>query len=149
MILTLLSKMREAYRLWVLRSIWKIKIGNDTYISPKAYLDKNAKGMLSIGNNCFITRDTIILVHSQAKQGGPRALWGKNEFAKVTIGNNVFIGVKTVIMPGITIGDNVIIGACSLVTKDIPSNTVAVGIPAKVTASMADTIPNFDQIIHS
>ena len=49
----------------------------------------------------------------------------------ITIGNNVFIGFDSVILPGVTIGDNVIIGARAVVSKDIPSNCVAVGIPAK------------------
>jgi serine O-acetyltransferase len=49
-----------------------------------------------------------------------------------TIGDNVFIGVNTVILGNITIGDNVIIGACSFVNKDIPSNCMAAGNPARV-----------------
>ena len=52
--------------------------------------------------------------------------------ARVTIGNNVWIGGSVTIPPGVTIGDNVTIGAGSVVTKDIPSNSVAVGNPCKV-----------------
>ncbi|MBQ4603811.1 MAG: sugar O-acetyltransferase [Clostridia bacterium] len=50
----------------------------------------------------------------------------------VHIGRNCWIGAGAVIVPGITIGDNVVIGAGSVVTKDIPSNVVAVGNPCKV-----------------
>lgn len=50
----------------------------------------------------------------------------------ITVGNNVYFGEGAMVMPGITIGDNVIIGARAVVTKDIPSNSVAVGMPAKV-----------------
>ena len=50
----------------------------------------------------------------------------------VRIGRNCWIGAGAVIVPGITIGDNVVIGAGSVVTKDIPSNVVAVGNPCKV-----------------
>ena len=50
----------------------------------------------------------------------------------VHIGRNCWIGAGVVIVPGITIGDNVVIGAGSVVTKDIPSNVVAVGNPCKV-----------------
>lgn len=50
----------------------------------------------------------------------------------VTIGNSVWIGGSVTICPGVTIGDNVVIGAGSVVTKDIPSNTIAVGNPARV-----------------
>ena len=50
----------------------------------------------------------------------------------VHIGKNCWIGAGAIIVPGITIGDNVVIGAGSIVTKDLPSNVVAVGNPCKV-----------------
>lgn len=50
----------------------------------------------------------------------------------VRIGKNCWLGAGVIVMPGITIGDNVVIGAGSIVTKDIPSNVVAVGNPCKV-----------------
>lgn len=52
--------------------------------------------------------------------------------APVHIGKNCWIGAGVVIVPGVTIGDNAVIGAGSVVTKDIPSNVVAVGNPCKV-----------------
>ena len=53
-------------------------------------------------------------------------------YGKIIIGNNCFIGARSTILPGVTIGDNTIIGAGSVVTKDIPSNVVAVGNPCKI-----------------
>ena len=50
----------------------------------------------------------------------------------VVIGNNGWIGGVAILLPGITIGDNVVIGAGSVVTKDIPDNTVAYGNPCRV-----------------
>lgn len=50
----------------------------------------------------------------------------------VHIGKNVWIGAGVIILPGVTIGDNSVIGAGSVVTKDIPANVVAVGIPCRV-----------------
>ncbi len=58
--------------------------------------------------------------------------------APVRIGKNCWIGAGALIMPGITIGDNVVIGAGSVVTKDIPSNVVAVGNPCKVMREIGD-----------
>lgn len=52
--------------------------------------------------------------------------------APVRIGKNCWIGAGALILPGITIGDNVVVGAGSVVTKDLPSNVVAVGNPCKV-----------------
>jgi acetyltransferase-like isoleucine patch superfamily enzyme len=51
--------------------------------------------------------------------------------APIAIGNNVFIGANATILPGVTIGDNVVIGAHSVVTRDVPSDCVAAGVPAK------------------
>ena len=58
--------------------------------------------------------------------------------APVHIGKNCWIGAGALIMPGITIGDNVVIGAGSVVTRDIPSNVVAVGNPCKVMREIAE-----------
>lgn len=52
--------------------------------------------------------------------------------APVSIGRNCWIGAGAILLPGVTIGDNTVIGAGSIVTKDIPSNVVAVGNPCKV-----------------
>ena len=57
-------------------------------------------------------------------------------FGKIKIGNNVHIGMNVIVMPGVTIGDNVVIGCGAIVTKNIPSNSVAVGVPAKVIESI-------------
>jgi len=51
--------------------------------------------------------------------------------APIRVGNNVFLGYGVIVLPGVTIGDNVVIGAGAVVTRDIPSNCVAVGVPAR------------------
>ena len=56
----------------------------------------------------------------------------------IVVGSNVFIGAEVMIMPGVTIGDNVVIGARSLVTTDIPSDCVAVGVPAKPLRALSE-----------
>lgn len=56
----------------------------------------------------------------------------------IIVGNNVWIGAGVHVMPGVTIGDNVVIGAGSVVTKDIPSNSVAFGNPCKVYREITD-----------
>ena len=50
----------------------------------------------------------------------------------VTIGNDVWLGANVLVMPGVTIGDNVVVGAGAVVTRDIPSNSLAMGVPARV-----------------
>ena len=61
------------------------------------------------------------------------------EFAKpIKVGNNVWFGANVTVLPGVTIGDNTVIGAGSVVTKDIPSNVVAVGNPSKVLREIGE-----------
>ena len=51
--------------------------------------------------------------------------------APIVVGNNVYLGYYSIILPGVTIGDNCVIGAGSVVTRDVPSGTVAAGVPAR------------------
>ena len=67
---------------------------------------------------------------------------------EVTIGNDCWIGGNTVIMPGVTIGDGVTVGASSVVTKSIPSYSVAVGSPARVIRK-AESIPDSGRGVQS
>ncbi len=90
--------------------------------------------LIELGDHVRIASGTHFVTHD----GGAHVLRGMGllpnaeAFGKIKIGNNVFIGISTIIMPGVNIGDNVVIGAGSIVTKDIPSNCVAAGVPARV-----------------
>lgn len=56
----------------------------------------------------------------------------------VRIGKNCWFGAGVIVVPGVTIGDNVVIGAGSIVTKDLPSNTLAVGNPCQVLREIGE-----------
>ena len=58
--------------------------------------------------------------------------------ASVHIGRNCWIGAGAIILPGITIGDNTVVGAGSVVTKDLPSDVVAVGNPCKILREISE-----------
>lgn len=62
----------------------------------------------------------------------------KKRTGKIILGNKVFVGSNTTLLYDVKIGDNVIIGAGSLVNKNIPSNSVAAGVPCKVIGSFED-----------
>ena len=90
---------------------------------------------VSIGDDCFIGPN--VSIYTACHSTDPVERNTRREWAKpVTIGHNVWIGGSVTILPGVTIGDNVSIGAGSVVVKDIPSNTVAVGNPCKVIKSI-------------
>ena len=61
-----------------------------------------------------------------------------NVVAPIKVGNNVFFGTGVIVLPGVTIGDNVVIAAGAVVSKDIPSDCIAAGVPAKVIRSLAE-----------
>ena len=106
-----------------------IEIGENFYANVNLVILDGAK--VSIGANAFIAPNVGIYTagHPLDAEQRNRGL----EYARpVTIGNNVWIGAGVCILPGVTIGDNTVIGAGSVVTKDIPSNVLAVGNPCRV-----------------
>ena len=84
---------------------------------------------VTIGDDCFVGPHVQIYTACHSTDPAERAT--RKEWAKpVTIGNNVWIGGNVTILPGVRIGDNCTIGAGSVVTRDIPANTIAAGNPA-------------------
>jgi acetyltransferase-like isoleucine patch superfamily enzyme len=92
--------------------------------------------LISIGDNVTITQEVSFINHD----GGVALLRNKypdiDLIKPITVGNNVFIGARTTILPGVNIGNSVIVGAGSLVTKDVPDNTVIGGVPARILKSL-------------
>lgn len=88
--------------------------------------------LITIGNNVHITDGCSFITHD----GGTLILRQYTPDLEVTapikIGNDVYLGVQSIIMPGVTINDKVIVGARSVVTKNIASNLVVAGTPARV-----------------
>ena len=119
-----------------------IKIGNNLWITPRVdtvSIDITRPSLVEIGDNVRLNRNFTLITHD----GGfyvPLNLY--HEFipqsGKVTIGNNVYFGRNCSVFKGVTIGNNCIIGFGSIVTRDIPSNSVAVGAPAKVVGTIED-----------
>ena len=91
---------------------------------------------VTIGDDCFIGPN--VSIYTACHSTDPVERNTRKEWAEpVTIGDNVWIGGSVTILPGVTIGNNVTIGAGSVVAKDIPANTVAVGNPCKVIKNLA------------
>ena len=118
-----------------------MSIGNNTIIyNPRnTIIDETRPWLIKIGDYVKITDNVTILTHGydwSVLNVQYKEVLGSS--GKVEIGNNVFIGMKTTILKGVKIGNNVIIGANSLINKDIPSNVVVAGNPAKVICTIEE-----------
>lgn len=119
-----------------------VKIGKECEINPGASFGSEPY-LISIGNHVRVNIGVNFITHD----GGCWVFRTSDKinnaekidlFGEIRVGNNVHIGSNSFIMPGVTIGDNCIIGCCAVVTKDIPNNSVAAGIPARVIESIDD-----------
>lgn len=132
------------------------EIGENCYIEPPLHTNFGGKhvhfGKNVYGNfNLTLVDDTHIYVGDYT-MFGPNVViataghpilpelreQGYQYNAQVHIGKNCWLGAGVIVLPGVTIGDNVVIGAGSVVTKDLPSNVVAVGNPCKVLREVND-----------
>ena len=109
---------------WVVQNIEGLRLGYKTDIGAFTYI--NAKfgvvieDEVQIGSHCAIYSISTI----------------DNTSGEVILKNNCKLGSHSTVLPGVTIGKNSIIGAHSLVTKSIPDNVIAVGVPAKVIKTL-------------
>lgn len=117
------------------------KVGDGTRFNCDLSVIGSEPYLVEIGENCLFAGEVKIFTHD----GGISVINDlyypekrMDKVGRVKIGNNCFIGYRTIIMPGATIGNNCIIGAGSIVTKNIPDNCVAVGVPARVISTLEE-----------
>ena len=131
------------------------KIGKNTFINFNFTCQDDAE--VTIGENCnFGPNVTVVTPVHPMRADERRALrcpdgtekrlcWAK----PVNIGNDCWLGANVVVCPGVTIGDNCVIGAGSVVTRSIPANSFAAGVPCKVirTITEEDSLANQPEIL--
>ena len=108
---------------WKYRVFYNMDIGEGTRISRKTKLDAgtNPKGV-HIGKYSWLTGGVLFLTHDACRRLK----------ADTYLGDYCFVGTRSIILPGLRIGNEVVIGSGSVVTKDIPSNCIVAGNPAKI-----------------
>lgn len=120
-----------------------LTIGNNVFINFGCVIDDSFCFLVSIGNNVTLAPNVHILAHDASTKG----IIGYTKIRRVEIGDYVFIGAGSIVLPGVSIGENVIIGAGSVITKDISSNCVVAGNPAKVISSVEDYKEKYNSLI--
>ena len=131
------------------------KIGKGTFINFNFTVQDDCH--VTIGENCNFGPNVTIVTPQHPLLPQER-LYLLNEAGErkhlcyaqpVTIGNDCWFGAGVTVCPGVTIGDNCVIGAGSVVTKDIPANSIAAGVPCKVirTLSEADSMKHHPEIL--
>lgn len=96
-------------------------------MSLSAKLDMTFPKGVHVGEYTYLAFESRILSHDRTR----------GMYLHTRIGKNCFIGGRSMILPGVTIGDNCVIGAGSIVTRDVPPNSIVAGNPAKVIRSDA------------
>ena len=108
-----------------------VNMGENVHIYGKVSFSSEP-WIITLGNNVYITDGVKFITHD----GGTLLFRDRVPDLEITkpicVGDNVYIGNNVIILPGVTIGSNVVIGAGAVVSRDIPDNSVAVGVPARV-----------------
>lgn len=107
-----------------------LSIGDDTSINRgcEFYSDYQSKSTISIGCNCRIAPNVRFHAAGHSIENTSYPHTG----ASIRVDNNVWIGAAAVILQGVTVGEGSVIAAGSVVNKDIPPNSLAGGVPAKI-----------------
>lgn len=114
--------------------------GSNTTVGDNFFMNVNGKlmdsGKITIGNNVMLAPNVSLITEEHPQDAAIRnqAL----EYAHpITLGDNVWLCTNVLVLPGVTIGENTVVGAGSVVTKDLPANSLAVGNPARVIRAVA------------
>lgn len=146
---SLMNIIRKMVRAWdiLLESVWRpvdpigyarhlgVRIGRNCRIGKKAGFGSEPY-LVTLGDHVSISNGSEFITHDGGIWVFRKEFPRKAIFGPITVGNNVFIGAHVIVLPGVTIGNNCVIGAGSIVTKSIPDNSVAAGIPARVLTSV-------------
>lgn len=108
-----------------------LKLGRNVVIHSGFFLDPSHCYLISIGDNCVFAPGVRLIAHDASS----KHLVGYTKIGRIDIGNDCFLGSSVIVLPGISIGQNSIVGAGSVVTKDVPADSVVAGNPARVICS--------------
>jgi lipopolysaccharide O-acetyltransferase len=129
-------------------------IGDNVMANYRLHI--GAAKYVKIGSNTLFGSDCTVMDHSHGGYKGkfhsdPSIAPVKRDLVSlpIVIGNNCWFGDRVFIMPGVTIGDGVVVGAGSIVTKDLPTNSLAVGAPVKIIKKFSNVTKRWETNINN
>lgn len=108
-----------------------IKIGKDVFVNSGCCFQD--QGGVTLGDGCLVGHNVVFATLDHDKRPGRR---GDMTAAPIVVGKDVWIGAHATILKGVTIGDGAIVAAGAVVTRDVPPNTIAAGVPARVVKTI-------------
>lgn len=138
----LISNAEKRTKLLIKKNVFK-SVGDNFFFQPRVIPDEPK--LISFGNNVSVASGVTFVTHDVIDKVLNKMDYNFTFYyncAPIKVGNNVFIGCNVTILPNIKIGNNVIIAAGSIVTKDIPDNSVVGGNPAKIISTFEEYVNN-------
>ena len=108
-----------------------IKIGKDVFVNSGCCFQD--QGGVTLGDGCLVGHNVVFATLDHDKRPGRR---GDMTAAPIVVGKDVWIGAHATILKGVKIGDGAIVAAGAVVTRDVPPNTIAAGVPARVVKAI-------------
>lgn len=124
--------------------------GKNITIGQHVFFNSGCKfqdqGGITIGDGALIGHNVVLATLNHCMIPAHRA---DLEPAPIHIGKNVWIGANAMVLPGVTIGDGAVVAAGAIVTKDVPSNTIVAGIPAKPVKKVPTGEQVMEELCHA
>ena len=119
---TLLKRVHAGIKRLIHTRLWGMHIHASARIEPTAYIDRTWPRGIYIGADSYVGEQAVILTHDMTR----------GLYLDTRIGARCYVGPRAIVLPGLTLGDDCILMPGALVTKDMPSNSLAIGNPAEI-----------------
>ncbi|MCZ2803684.1 acyltransferase [Modestobacter sp. VKM Ac-2983] len=112
-----------------------ITVGAGSHIGERCLLWAGERATISLGEKALLGPEVFITVANYQMRPGVPVMDQPRDEADVEVGAGAWLGARVMVLPGVRIGEGAVVGAGSVVTRDVPANSIAVGSPARVVGT--------------